>query len=162
MHKLWEEHIPCGTVHSISNVRASVTSKIQKHSNCSTVVEITRGRCSMHMFGKRLSFGRGKLSACGSNIEAKSFQYSFDQTFLRHVKRSSIRITLPEIRQHHSLALNELLQCATEQPIQQYLFCSFKHILPLIHQPLSHHPVMSVRPPPPRPPASAFFCNLPS
>ncbi len=48
----------------------------------------------MHMFGKRLSFGRGKLSICSSNIFAKSFQYLFDQTFLRHIKKTSIRIAL--------------------------------------------------------------------
>ncbi len=62
VHKLWAEHISCGTVDSISNVKPHVTSKIQKHSNHTTVVEIARGGFSMHMFDKRLSFGRGNLS----------------------------------------------------------------------------------------------------
>ncbi len=71
-----------------------MSSKIQEHSIPTAVVEITTGWHSMHMFGKRLSFDRGELSICGSNIEAKSFQYLFDQTFLRHIKKSSVRITL--------------------------------------------------------------------
>ncbi len=82
------------TVDSASNVRAHVTSMIQKHSNHTTTVEIARGRFSMHMIGKRLAFGSGKLSICSSNIKAKRFQYSFDQTFLHHIEKSSIRITL--------------------------------------------------------------------
>ncbi len=46
MHELWAEHISCSTVNSISNFRACMSSKIQKHSNHTTVVEIARGRFS--------------------------------------------------------------------------------------------------------------------
>ncbi len=73
MHKLLAKHISCSTVDIISHIRAFVTSKIQEYTIHTAVVEIDRGRVFMHMFGKRLSFGRGKLSICGSNTEAKSF-----------------------------------------------------------------------------------------
>ncbi len=82
MHLLWEER--CSTVDSISNVWACMTNKIQKHSNHTAVVE----------FGKRLSFDKGELSICSSNIEAKSFQHSFDQIFLYHIKTSSFKIAI--------------------------------------------------------------------
>ncbi len=73
MHKLWAEYFSCGTVDSISNVRAHVSSKIHEHSNPTAVVEIARGRLSM-WFGDRLSFGRGELLNCSSYIKDKSFQ----------------------------------------------------------------------------------------
>ncbi len=43
MQELWAEHVSCGTIDSISDVRASVTSMIQKHFNHTTVVEIEAG-----------------------------------------------------------------------------------------------------------------------
>ncbi len=94
MHKLWTEHISCRTVDNISNVRVSVSSKIQRHSSHTAVDEMTRGRIYIHIFGKKLPSGRCELSICSSIIEAKSFQYLFDQTFLCHIKKSSISIAL--------------------------------------------------------------------
>ncbi len=83
-HKLWVEHISCSTVDSkvMSGHVCLVSSKIQEHSNHTAVAEITRGRLSLYMFGKRLPFAICGLSICRSNIEVKSFQHLFDQTFL--------------------------------------------------------------------------------
>ncbi len=75
LQKLWSGHISCSTIHIIGHVRRSVNSKIQEHSNHTTVVDITRGRLLVHMFGKRLPFDKCEFYICSSNIEAKRFLF---------------------------------------------------------------------------------------
>ncbi len=52
MHMLWAETLSCGTTDSTDGVKMSVTSKIQAHSIYTAVVDVNKGRLSMHMFKK--------------------------------------------------------------------------------------------------------------
>lgn len=68
MHRPWAKNISYITLSSMGYVRANVSGKIQMYHNHTTVVNITRGRLSMHMFDKGLPFSKFELSIHSSNI----------------------------------------------------------------------------------------------